>query len=67
MANAADEVLVDAFLRGEIPYPLIAEGIAEVLAEHKSTPVQNLESIHFADNWARGMAEAVVARRARSV
>lgn len=67
VANAADEVLVEAFLRGRISYPLIAEGIAEVLAEHKSTPVQNVESIHFADNWAREMAEVVVARRARSV
>lgn len=67
VANAADEVLVEAFLRGEISYPLIAEGIAKVLAEHESTPVQNVESIHFADNWAREMARAVVARRARSV
>ncbi len=66
VANAADEVLVEAFLRGGIPYPTIADGIAEVLAEHKSTPVQNVESIHFADNWAREMARAVVARRARS-
>jgi 1-deoxy-D-xylulose-5-phosphate reductoisomerase len=67
VANAADEVLVEAFLNGEIPYPAIADGIAAVLAEHESTAVQDLESIHFADRWARGMARAVVARRGRGV
>ncbi len=67
VANAADEVLVEAFLNGEIAYPAIAEGIARVLAAHQCIPVQNVETIHAADNWARERARAVVARRARSV
>jgi len=67
VANAADEVLVESFLRGEVPYPLIAEGIAAVLREHESAPVEGLESILRADAWARERVRAVVARDADNV
>ncbi|HEU68446.1 MAG TPA: 1-deoxy-D-xylulose-5-phosphate reductoisomerase [Candidatus Acetothermia bacterium] len=67
VANAADEVLVEAFLSGKIPYPAIADGIAEVLSAHETGPVQDIDSVYAADNWGREMARAIVARRASSV
>ncbi len=66
VANAADEVLVQAFLAREIPFTAIAEGIAHVLSRHKNGPVEGLESILFADNWARQEAWRFVARYPRA-
>ncbi len=67
VANAADEVLVEAFLRGEIPFTAIAEGITTVLADHSCYPVQNMADVLDADNWAREEAREVVARWTRNV
>lgn len=67
VANAADEVLVDAFLHGEISFPDIAEGISVVLTAHRCGPVHNTADVLAADNWARERARAVVAQRRRSV
>jgi len=67
VANAADEALVDAFLRGEIPFTAIADGIRVVCAEHIPAPIQSLTDVRAADNWAREKARAVVAQRRRSV
>lgn len=64
VANAADEVLVEAFLGGEIAYPEIADGIAEVLSAYEPSPILDLDSVYEADNWGREMARAIVARRA---
>jgi len=67
VANAADEVLVEAFLCGEIPFTAIAEGITSVLCDHRSIRVQDLGDVLSADKWARERAREVVARRTRSV
>ncbi|HNR24054.1 MAG TPA: 1-deoxy-D-xylulose-5-phosphate reductoisomerase [Candidatus Bipolaricaulis sp.] len=67
VANAADEVFVEAFLRGEIPFPAIGEGIAIVLDDHRVSPVQDVADVIAADNWARERARAVVAQRRCSV
>lgn len=62
VANAADEVLVDAFLRGEIPFPAIGEALGEVLALHRPGPVRSVADVVAADRWARGEALSLVAR-----
>jgi 1-deoxy-D-xylulose-5-phosphate reductoisomerase len=54
--NAADEVAVAAFLRGEISFTRIPELIEETLEEHKVTPASSLEAIISADAWARESA-----------
>lgn len=64
VANAADEVLVQAFLARKIPFTAIAEGIALVLSQHENGPVRGLESILEVDRWAREEAARFVARLA---
>ncbi|QAA76912.1 MAG: 1-deoxy-D-xylulose 5-phosphate reductoisomerase [Candidatus Bipolaricaulis sibiricus] len=67
VANAADEVLVEAFLSGKIAFTDIAEGIAAVVAAHAPNPAVDVQTVLSADNWARVRAEEFVARRGRSV
>jgi len=56
--NAADEVLVERFLQGEIPFPKIGAGLAQLLEEHRPAliPEPNLEEILEVDRWARARA-----------
>ncbi|MGC9530056.1 MAG: 1-deoxy-D-xylulose-5-phosphate reductoisomerase [Candidatus Bipolaricaulaceae bacterium] len=61
VANAADEELVAAFLRGEITFPAIAVGIQEVLARHRPGPAKELAGLEAADAWARAAARDFVA------
>ena len=61
-ANAADEVLVEAFLAGRIPFPAIAAGLDWVLARHSPAPVRDLSDIEEADSWARARAREYVER-----
>jgi 1-deoxy-D-xylulose-5-phosphate reductoisomerase len=59
----ADEVAVESFLDGRIPFTDIPVVIEETLASHKSTTSPNLDGIIDADRWARGMAERLVFAR----
>jgi 1-deoxy-D-xylulose-5-phosphate reductoisomerase len=59
--NAADEVLVGAFLEGRIRFLDIAAHIERVLARHRVEAADGLEPILRADAWARGAAGALVA------
>jgi 1-deoxy-D-xylulose-5-phosphate reductoisomerase len=59
----ADEVAVESFLDGRIPFTDIPVVIEEALASHKSTTSPNLDGIIDADRWARGMAERLVFAR----
>ena len=54
--NAADEVLVARFLRREIPFPTIWEGLRRVLEEHQVVKDPDLEELIAADRWAREFA-----------
>jgi len=56
VVNAADEVLVDAFLRGRITYTAIARGLEEVLARHTVGPGDSLAELEEADAWGRQQA-----------
>jgi 1-deoxy-D-xylulose-5-phosphate reductoisomerase len=51
--NAANEVAVDAFLRGRIPYLGIVETVARVLARHRVVAVPSVAAALDADAWAR--------------
>jgi 1-deoxy-D-xylulose-5-phosphate reductoisomerase len=62
--NGANEVLVEAFLAGALPFPGIVDGIATVLTEHRDAGGGNLETVAdvlAADTWARTRAGELVA------
>ncbi|MCS7240601.1 MAG: 1-deoxy-D-xylulose-5-phosphate reductoisomerase [Candidatus Bipolaricaulota bacterium] len=61
VANAADEVLVQAFLDGKIPFTAIAEGLEAVICRYENSPATDLESILRADSWGRAEARRFVA------
>jgi 1-deoxy-D-xylulose-5-phosphate reductoisomerase len=54
--NAANEVAVDAFLAGRIPFGRIPEIIEATLADHAPEPVVDLTVVQSADAWARRQA-----------
>jgi 1-deoxy-D-xylulose-5-phosphate reductoisomerase len=51
--NAANEVAVERFLGGEIPFPAISRTVAAVLEESEVKPEPDLNDIHAADQAAR--------------
>ncbi len=61
--SAANEVAVDAFLTGALPWSGIADVVAETLDAWRDEPVDQVESVLAADEEARARARAVVARR----
>ena len=54
--NAADEVAVARFLRGELPFPDIARVCRDVLEEHPFEAEPDLETLLSVDGWARERA-----------
>ncbi|WP_214629324.1 1-deoxy-D-xylulose-5-phosphate reductoisomerase [Paenibacillus agaridevorans] len=57
--NAANEIAVDRFLRGEIAFLDIERVLETVLARHDVSEVNDLDSIAEADIWARRLAASV--------
>ena len=62
VVNAADEVVVQAFLERRISFSAIPQIIAATLATHSVRPADSLDSIMEADSWARNEARRLVAR-----
>ena len=62
--NAANEVAVDAFLRGLIPWLGIADVLDEALDRWDTTPADCTEAVLEADAHARRTATSIVDRRA---
>jgi 1-deoxy-D-xylulose-5-phosphate reductoisomerase len=60
--NAADEVLVGAFLDGRIRFIDIAANLEKVLGQHRIEAADSLDRILQADAWARSAAGAMVSR-----
>ncbi|MDI7250927.1 MAG: 1-deoxy-D-xylulose-5-phosphate reductoisomerase [Actinomycetota bacterium] len=58
--NAANEVAVEAFLQGRLPFLGIEEVIARVLDKHRPHPVRTLQDVQEAEGWAREEAEEAV-------
>jgi 1-deoxy-D-xylulose-5-phosphate reductoisomerase len=54
--NAANEVVVELFLQGQIRFGRIAETIARVLETHRAGPAESLEAVLAADAEARRLA-----------
>ena len=60
--NAANEVAVEAFLTGRIPFLAIGEVVEEAMERHRSSPAVEVEVILSADRWAREEARRITAR-----
>jgi 1-deoxy-D-xylulose-5-phosphate reductoisomerase len=58
--NAANEEAVDAFLAGRLPFPGIAEVVAEISGRHRPPAVLDLEAVLAAERWSRGLARTLV-------
>jgi 1-deoxy-D-xylulose-5-phosphate reductoisomerase len=59
--NAADEVAVEAFLAGQIPFPAIAETVEETLARQPDQKAATIEEIISIDQASRRIARQVLA------
>ena len=62
MLVAADDVAVEAFLKGEIDYPAITRLLGEVLDSVPPRPLNSLEDVREAERLARAAARASIAR-----
>jgi 1-deoxy-D-xylulose-5-phosphate reductoisomerase len=59
--SAANEVAVQAFLDGRVPFPAIVETVTRVVDEHEApTAVVSLVHLERADAWARARAAELV-------
>ena len=65
--NAANEVAVQAFLDGEIPFPAITEVVGEIVEAHHSTALIEIGDVLAADRDARQQARRAVAAYALRV
>ena len=54
--NAANEVAVQAFLDGEIPFTAITEIVGDVLMAHVTKAADSIETVLSADRAARDQA-----------
>jgi 1-deoxy-D-xylulose-5-phosphate reductoisomerase len=60
--NAADEIAVEAFLAGRLPFTGIAEVVADTLGAQDAGPPIHFEELHAADAAAREHAGALIER-----
>ena len=61
MFNAANEVAVEAFLDGRLPFLGIAGAVEEALAASDGAPARDLDDLVEADAAARRIAAGVAA------
>ncbi len=57
--SAADEVAVERFLAGDIPFPAIADVVAAAMTQHRPMREPSLDAILTADSWARSIARDI--------
>ena len=65
--NAADEIAVEAFLEGRMPFPSIYEVVAETLARLPARSPQTVAEILEIDGEARNLARELITARAGTV
>ncbi len=58
--NAANEVFVAAFLKGNLPYLKIVDSLAQVLSEHVGIDNPDLTQIMNVQTWAKTRAQEIV-------
>lgn len=63
--NAANEVCLDAFIAGGLPFLSIVDTVAKVVEEHQVTPAESIEEVLAADAWARARAAELTAGQSR--
>ena len=61
--NAADEIAVDAFLAGSIPFPGIAATVAECLEQVPARPLTSVAELLELDRESRRVAQQVIGSR----
>ncbi|WP_083975308.1 1-deoxy-D-xylulose-5-phosphate reductoisomerase [Herbidospora daliensis] len=59
--NAANEVCVEAFMKGALPFLAIVDTVAEVVEEHEVGRAESIEEVLAADAWARARAAELTA------
>ena len=57
--NAANEVAVESFLEGRLPFPGISRVIEDTLTAHDVQDAQSLGDVRSADRWARERAKTL--------
>jgi 1-deoxy-D-xylulose-5-phosphate reductoisomerase len=65
--NAADEVAVEAFLAGRIPFPVIAEVVEETLSRHPNSEPKSVDEVLEIDRTSRELAASIVAEPRRAM
>jgi 1-deoxy-D-xylulose-5-phosphate reductoisomerase len=58
--NAANEVVVNAFLEGSLKFTDIPNLLQRVMEEHDVKGVQTIEDVLRADHWARERTRAII-------
>ncbi|RPI77708.1 MAG: 1-deoxy-D-xylulose-5-phosphate reductoisomerase [Desulfobacteraceae bacterium] len=58
--NAANEVAVNAFLEGRIPFLRIPAVIEETMQAHRAGDVNRIEDVLEADRWAREKSQKII-------
>jgi 1-deoxy-D-xylulose-5-phosphate reductoisomerase len=58
--NAANEVCVEAFRVGDLPFTAIVDTVEQVLAAHEVRNLTSLADVEQAEAWARECAQAAV-------
>jgi 1-deoxy-D-xylulose-5-phosphate reductoisomerase len=58
--NAANEVCVEAFVAGRLPYTAIVDTVASVLDAHEVRNLSAVADVLYAEKWARDRAAAAV-------
>src|SRR6185312_5331646 len=65
--NAADEVAVEAFLEGRIPFPAIAATVEETLSQQLVTEPRTIREVLEIDQASRELARRIVAAPPRTM
>ncbi|HOI74873.1 MAG TPA: 1-deoxy-D-xylulose-5-phosphate reductoisomerase [Syntrophales bacterium] len=61
--NGANEIAVEAFLKGRIRFTDMAATIKEVLSRHDREDIRSVEDVLRADRWAREAAQTIIERQ----
>jgi 1-deoxy-D-xylulose-5-phosphate reductoisomerase len=65
--SAANEIAVESFIKGEIPFTSVHSVISDTMAAYENRPVTDIEGILAADEWARAQARQLMAARPHAV
>jgi 1-deoxy-D-xylulose-5-phosphate reductoisomerase len=58
--SAANEIAVEAFLKGGLQFIEIIEVVKRVMEIHNPLPADTIEEILESDAWARRAAESII-------